>query len=154
MDRFFMDDIERWENDPEYQTEILLLDLNERICEWMEKQGVNRAELARRLGKSRAYITRMLNGKPNLTIGSLVKVASALGVKVEIGLASPSPPIADSPPPEEEKQQETEWKIMQKEREKYLLDQQLKSKVRDYSSGYELKKKNYSKSRGVLQCCQ
>lgn len=84
MENAFLRDTREWENDPEYQTEFLILEINEQICEWMEKQNISRAELANRLGKSRAYITRMLNGSHNLTIGTMMKVAMALGAKPKV----------------------------------------------------------------------
>ena len=87
MENTFLKDMKEWENDPEYQTESLILEINEQICEWMEKKNVCRSELARRLGKSRAYVTRMLNGSHNLTIATLVKVANALGTKPTIKFA-------------------------------------------------------------------
>jgi len=91
MDKEYFDrQRKEWENDPEYQAEVLILDLNDQICREMKTQKISRAELARRLGKSRAYVTRMLNGSPNFTMGSLVKVALALGVKIEFNFVSNS----------------------------------------------------------------
>lgn len=84
MENTFMIDLREWENDPGFLTEDFILELNEQICEWMEKQNISRSELARRLGKSRAYVTRMLNGSHNLTVGTLVKVAHALGAKPKV----------------------------------------------------------------------
>lgn len=50
----------------------------------MEKLGVTQAELARRLGTSRAYVTKMLRGNANFTIESMVKIAHALEARVHI----------------------------------------------------------------------
>jgi len=88
VDNAFTRDMKEWENDPEYQAELLILDINEQICELMEKQNVSRAELARRIGKDRAYISRMLNGSPNITIMTLTKVAMALESRPEFHLVS------------------------------------------------------------------
>jgi len=54
------------------------------IAELMEQQGVNKAELAKRLKKSRSWITQLLSGKANMTIRTLAEVAHALGGEVEI----------------------------------------------------------------------
>lgn len=66
------------QDDPEYLTEKLLLELTERIDHRMKELGVRPAELARRLGVSRAAVSQMLSGHPNMTIQKLVTVAHAL----------------------------------------------------------------------------
>lgn len=71
-------DLEELREDPEFLTEGLLLEVNESICELMGKQGVSRAELARRLKWRRSAITKMLQGNHNISIGRLMKVAVAL----------------------------------------------------------------------------
>jgi transcriptional regulator with XRE-family HTH domain len=72
------------ENTPEYQFESIVVDLAEEICEIMSAQGLTRAELARRLGKSRAYVTKLLRGDQNLTLRTVVDVLFELGYKAEI----------------------------------------------------------------------
>ncbi len=54
------------------------------IARLMEERKVKKAELARRLGKSRAYVTQMLSGSANLTVRTLAEVAYALGVEVKL----------------------------------------------------------------------
>ena len=72
--------------DPEYRTYLLLIRLNERICERMNELEMSRADLARKLGVSRAAVTKMLNGQPNMTLKKLVTVAMALDAEVEVSL--------------------------------------------------------------------
>lgn len=50
----------------------------------MKTQGVTKAELARRLGKTPAYVTKILRGRSNFTIESMVTLARALDAEVEI----------------------------------------------------------------------
>lgn len=50
----------------------------EEVCHLMEEKNVSRAELARRLGTSRAYVTKLLDGNANFTLATMVKVAMAL----------------------------------------------------------------------------
>ena len=50
---------------PEYWEEGAILDFTEALYDAMQRQGVTRAELARRLGTSQAYITRVLSGNAN-----------------------------------------------------------------------------------------
>jgi len=52
----------------------------------MERQGVNKAELARRVGKSRAYVTQSLGGDRNMTLGSVARFADALDADAVIDL--------------------------------------------------------------------
>ena len=66
----------------------------EAIFEAMEKQHVTRAELARRLGKSRAYVTKVLSGEENLGIETLSKIFRALDCQYRIEY---SPSISQNP---------------------------------------------------------
>lgn len=59
----------------------------EDIWRLMEEQKVSRAELARRLGTSRAYITKLLGGNANFTLHTMTKVAMALGSTVHVHVA-------------------------------------------------------------------
>ncbi len=67
-----------------YAIEGLVTEAGEFIARLMEERGVTKAELARRLGKSRAYITQMLSGSANLTIRTLAELAYALGAEVKL----------------------------------------------------------------------
>lgn len=67
-----------------YAIEGLVAEAGEFIARLMEEQKVTKAELARRLGKSRAYITQMLSGSTNLTVRTLAEVAFALGAEVKL----------------------------------------------------------------------
>ena len=80
--------VEEWDRDPDYLVEGVLLAATERICELMDKHGISRAELARRLGKSRAYVTRVLNGQPNMTLKTLTQIAVALGEGIDLFIPS------------------------------------------------------------------
>lgn len=52
----------------------------------MHQREVSKAELSRRLGKSRAYVTQILRGDANFTLDSLVRISTALDSQLEIGL--------------------------------------------------------------------
>lgn len=80
--------VAEWEVDPDFILEGVLLAVNERICELMQEKEISRAELARRLGKSRAYVTRLLNGQPNVTLKTLIQIAVALGEGIEVFIPS------------------------------------------------------------------
>ncbi len=52
----------------------------------MDREGVSKAELARRVGKSRAYVTQSLGGDRNMTLGTLARFADALNADVRVDL--------------------------------------------------------------------
>lgn len=59
----------------------------EDIWRLMEEQKVSRAELARRIGSSRAYVTKLLGGNANFTLQTMTKVAMALGSTIHVHVA-------------------------------------------------------------------
>jgi transcriptional regulator with XRE-family HTH domain len=61
-----------------YQQERAILELTELLCEIMEGQGVTRSELARRLGKTKGYITQLLDGRTNMTVRTMSDVFGVL----------------------------------------------------------------------------
>jgi len=67
-----------------YETERLILGINEEIVKQMASQNMTRTELAARIGVDKAYITRMLNGAPNVTLKTLVSVATALRCRFDV----------------------------------------------------------------------
>ncbi|MBK8149887.1 MAG: helix-turn-helix transcriptional regulator [Acidobacteria bacterium] len=67
------------ESQVDFRIDAAKLELSEQICNAMEDSGVTEAELARRLGVSRAYVNKILKGTANLTIASLVKIGTAIG---------------------------------------------------------------------------
>jgi len=71
----------------DYWVDIPITEFGEDVCRLMEEQGVSRAELARRLGTSRAYVTKLLGGNANFTLQTMAKVAMALGAAVHVHVA-------------------------------------------------------------------
>lgn len=53
----------------------------------MQAQGMRNAELARRMGTSPAYITRLFRGSANLSVETMVKLAQAVGGSLRLELA-------------------------------------------------------------------
>ena len=47
------------------------------------EKGMSQGDICRSLGLDRAYISNVENGKQNLTISTMEKVAKALGVNVD-----------------------------------------------------------------------
>jgi transcriptional regulator with XRE-family HTH domain len=71
---------------PDYRYEGTILEFTEALFNAMDEQGVSRAELARRLGTSQAYVTRVLRGNANFTLKTMNKLAFALGLELEVVL--------------------------------------------------------------------
>jgi transcriptional regulator with XRE-family HTH domain len=78
------------ENAPDALTEDLLLDVTEQIYCRMRDRGLRPSDLAARLGVSRAFVSQLLNGKPNMTMRTLVSIAHALDQRVHIVLEGKS----------------------------------------------------------------
>ena len=59
-------------NDPEFRKllaqEELILEVTEVLCGLLEQEKISRKELADRLGKSKGFVSQLLNGGRNLTL--------------------------------------------------------------------------------------
>jgi len=67
-----------------FQQEKLILDCTELICELMAEQGISKAKLAEKLGRSKGYITQLLDGRANMTLRTVSDVMWALDSAVHI----------------------------------------------------------------------
>ncbi len=61
-----------------YQQERAILELTELVCQLMHEQDLSRAELARCLGKTKGYVTQLLDGRTNMTVRTISDVFVAL----------------------------------------------------------------------------
>ncbi len=75
------------------------------ILTYMEEHNISKADLARRLGKSRSAITQMFNKTPNMTIKRMVEIAEAIGIDIHIA----SPQIHQEERKEERSQMEARY---------------------------------------------
>lgn len=60
-----------------------MVDATEELAKAMAVAGVTHQRLAIRMGVARATVTRMLQGRQNLTLGTLAKAYAALGYEME-----------------------------------------------------------------------
>ncbi len=67
-----------------YWTECAILDFTSELHSLMESKGVSKADLAKKVGTSQAYITKVFSGNANFTIQSMVKFVRALDGKLHI----------------------------------------------------------------------
>ena len=64
--------------------EDLILDVTERVLECMEKKKISKSDLATALGKTKPYVTQLLNGSRNMTLRTLADIAFALDTKAKV----------------------------------------------------------------------
>lgn len=77
----FQDLLDRIKAMDSYDSEVARDEVSNQIDTLMRKENVSKAELARRLKKSRAYVTKILQGNANFTLDTLVRIAKVLGYK-------------------------------------------------------------------------
>lgn len=67
----------------ESQVEFHKLIVVEELLQFMKREGINRSELAERMGVPPSRITKMLSGDSNLTIDTLVRAGAAVGAELK-----------------------------------------------------------------------
>jgi transcriptional regulator with XRE-family HTH domain len=70
----------------EFWTATAIMELTEELSRWMEQNGVSRSDLAAKIGVSAPYVTKILKGNVNFTIGTMVKLARAVGADLDLHL--------------------------------------------------------------------
>ncbi len=68
----------------ESEIEFCKLEAVEELLQFMKREGINRSELADRMGVPPSRITKLLNGSENLTIATLVRAGRAVGGELKI----------------------------------------------------------------------
>ncbi len=75
--------IEKLTSTPEgmrlYQQERAIQDVTDLICEVMDEEQVSRSQLAGRIGRTKGYVTQLLDGRVNMTVRTISDVFCALG---------------------------------------------------------------------------
>jgi len=98
MSNFF----EAWVNESEEHQKLvaqeqLILKVTEAIYLKMEEMGVNRVQLANRLGKTKANVSQLLSGNRNMTLRSLADISFALGLETpQFNFSSSSTVVIDN----------------------------------------------------------
>jgi len=70
-----------------FAREELVYNVTEDILIALEDLEISKKELARRLGKSRSYVTQILSGARNMTLGSLSDICFAIGMTPKVNLS-------------------------------------------------------------------
>ena len=74
----------RAEASPDYWNAVAAYEFVRELERRLEEQGVSRAELARRLGSSKAYVTKVLSADANFTLATMNRLAAAVGGTVHV----------------------------------------------------------------------
>lgn len=85
-EEWFKRRLEEFKDDIDFKTEGVILDLTEKIVKIMNRNGISRADLADRMHVSRPFITKILNGYPNMTLKTMVSIADALACELNVTL--------------------------------------------------------------------
>jgi transcriptional regulator with XRE-family HTH domain len=64
--------------------ESLILEVTEEICRLLNTSKTSRQELARRLGKSKGFVTQVLSGERNMTLRTAADLADALDHRLQV----------------------------------------------------------------------
>lgn len=91
--RWFEDTLTSLQDDVEFRLESLILQITEQISAAMEKQRINRSELAKILGVSPPAITKILNGSANFTLRTLLSLADALNLNLVVKYRERATPL-------------------------------------------------------------
>lgn len=80
--------LKQGENARFFAEEKLILDVTESILDKMDELNVNNSELAQKLGTSKSHVSKLLDGKRNMTLRTLAAVGHVLDQEVKIYMAS------------------------------------------------------------------
>jgi transcriptional regulator with XRE-family HTH domain len=74
--------------DPQFERrmaqEDFIMEVTETLCELLENENISRKGLAERLGKSKGFVSQLLNGGRNLTLRTVADILHVLGYKLTL----------------------------------------------------------------------
>ncbi|HCK98489.1 MAG TPA: hypothetical protein DHW42_00065 [Candidatus Marinimicrobia bacterium] len=79
-----IDEIFSSEPDSSQKAWSLVHDFYQSVLTYMTDNGIKRAALAKKMGKSRAAISQMFNKNPNISVLKMVEIADAVGIDLVI----------------------------------------------------------------------
>ena len=78
--------VKRARQTPEYWAAGTAVDFAVSVDALMKRKHIKRSELARKMGTSLLYVTKIMRGDVNLTLDAMAKIAMALDVTVAVQL--------------------------------------------------------------------
>lgn len=100
--------------DAVYAEEAAKIDAAERIAAALERSGMSRADLARKLGVTRAEITRRLKGEHNIGVATLAATLHVLGESLDM-----NPAVRSTSP----RRNEAEWRLPRTVEQQHVVRQ-------------------------------
>ena len=94
---WFENKLDSFKDNFEFRLENIILNLTEDICKSMEQKSINRLNFAKLLNVSPPAVTKLLNGNSNFTLKTLLTVADALDLDLEIGFKEKESVITKKP---------------------------------------------------------
>lgn len=82
--KWFEDLLKSFEKDLDFRLESLVLNLTESISRKMKEKNINRTQLAGLLNISPPAVTKILNGTSNFTLRTLLSIAVALDLDLDV----------------------------------------------------------------------
>ncbi len=80
--------LDKYMEDPEFARLMaqgdLIMEVTETLCELLEKEKISRKELADRLGKTKGFVSQLLNGGRNLTLRTVADILHVLGYRASL----------------------------------------------------------------------
>jgi transcriptional regulator with XRE-family HTH domain len=84
----FEDLFSQAENHPDYWVEGAILEFTDEVLRKLKASGLSRSDLAEKLGHSPPQISRLLSGRNNFTLRTMVEVSRALNCELRLHLQS------------------------------------------------------------------
>ena len=84
------------EDRDEFHVAGVKIEIAEQIYRMMEKRNITQSDLARKLGKNRAYISKILKGTTNFTVETLVLIGRKLEAEWDFQLTNTEKPEVKS----------------------------------------------------------
>src|SRR6266508_3541177 len=72
----------------EYEQTLLRLLVASMIERYIQATGIQAQEIATRMGKSKAWVSKLLSGRHNPTLDTLAELALALGLRWDVQLST------------------------------------------------------------------
>lgn len=69
--------------------EELILEVTEALSAAIEERGLTRSEVAKRLGKTKGFVSQLLAGGRNLTLRTVADIADAIGISLRLAVETP-----------------------------------------------------------------
>jgi len=70
----------------DYWTQLSIREFVRELTGRMDSEGLNRSDLAKKIGSSPSYVTKILRGDANFTLESMNKLAMAVGGRVKVSI--------------------------------------------------------------------